>query len=44
MDKHTANNQAPKRENNVSPSGNKGLFKTQIQQGIPNELPAKKRS
>lgn len=42
MDKHTANNQAPKRENNVSPSGNKGLFKTQIQQGIPNELPAKK--
>lgn len=42
MDKYTANNQVPKQESSVSPSGNKGLFKTQLQQGIPSELPSKK--
>lgn len=42
MDRYTTNNQDYKNKNSVSPLGNKGLFKTQIQQGIPSELPPAK--
>lgn len=42
MDKSTNNNQDSSPIDIVSPSGNKGLFSTQIANGIPNELPPAK--